>query len=234
VTASQEPTPEESSPPAGGNGGGRPDPPARAAVVEAAIQCILERGIYRASSNAIAERAGVTWGTIQHHFGTREALMLAVLEEGNERLRTLLHAAQIRGGTVEERVGEYLAVLDAYYGSREYLAFMQVLLTLAHDPRTTDQTLATMQRTIASVDADLHRLAGEVLAGAGPDPVAAEDDLGPVLFHALRGMAMSHLMISANPPAYGEGRAAEFAAQKRALVRAIGLLLGQRTGRFES
>ncbi|WP_051683683.1 TetR/AcrR family transcriptional regulator [Blastococcus sp. URHD0036] len=217
MTASQGPTPEQ---------------PARAAVVEAAIQCILERGIYRASSNAIAERAGVTWGTIQHHFGTREALMLAVLEEGNERLRGLLHAAEIRGATVAERVGEYLAVLDAYYGSREYLAFMQVLLTLAHDPRTSDQTLTTMQRISGSVDADLHRLAGEVLTGGSP--ATDEDDLGPVLFHALRGMAMSHLMISANPPAYGAGRAAEFAAQKQALVQAIALLVDARTGRFES
>jgi TetR/AcrR family transcriptional regulator, regulator of cefoperazone and chloramphenicol sensitivity len=211
-----------------------PEQPARAAVVEAAIQCILERGVYRASSNAIAERAGVTWGTIQHHFGTREALMLAVLEEGNERLRGLLHAAELGGATVEERVGEYLAVLDAYYGSQEYLAFMQVLLTLAHDPRTSEQTLATMQRITGSVDADLHRLAGEVLAGPGSDPAADEDELGPVLFHALRGMAMSHLMISANPPAYGAGRTAEFAAQKQALVQAIALLVQQRTGRFES
>ncbi len=204
--------------------------PARGVVVEAAIQCILERGIYRASSNAIAERAGVTWGAIQHHFGTREALMLAVLEEGNDRLRRLLHAAEIRGGSVEERVGEYLAVLDGYYGSQEYLAFMQVLLTLAHDPRTSEQTLETMQRITESVDADLHRLGGEVLAGTR----ASEAAMGPVLFHALRGMAMSHLMIKTNPPAYGAGRAEEFAAQKRLLVRAMGLLMAQDPGPFET
>ena len=214
--------------------GAPPEQPARAAVVEAAIQCILERGIYRASSNAIAERAGVTWGAIQHHFGTRENLMLAVLEEGNDRLSRVLRDAEIRGSSVEERVGEYLAVLDAHYGTQEYLVFMQVLLTLAHDPRTSEQTLSTMQRITAAVDADLHRLAGEVLAGPGSDPAAGEDELGPVLFHALRGMAMSHLMISANPPAYGAGRAAEFAAQKQALVQAIGLLVARRTGRFES
>jgi AcrR family transcriptional regulator len=203
--------------------------PARGVVVEAAIQCILERGIYRASSNAIAERAGVTWGAIQHHFGTREALMLAVLEEGNDRLRRLLSTAEIDGGSVEERVQEYLAVLDRYYGSQEYLAFMQVLLTLAHDPRTSEQTLATMQRITHSVDADLHRLAREVLAGTGVE----ESQLGPLLFHALRGMAMSHLMLSANPPHYGAGRAAEFTAQKAHLVRAISLLVADRAGRFD-
>ena len=155
--------------------------------------------------------------------------MLAVLEEGNERLRRVLREAELDGTTVEERVEQYLAVLDRYYGSREYLAFMQVLLTLAHDPRTSEQTLATMQRITGSVDEDLHRLAGEVLAGSG----AEEAELGPVLFHALRGMAMSHLMISANPPHYGAGRTAEFAAQKAHLVRAIGLLVTDRAGRPE-
>jgi AcrR family transcriptional regulator len=207
-----------------------PEQPARVAVVEAAIQCILERGIYRASSNAIAERAGVTWGAIQHHFGSREVLMLAVMEEGQQRLRRLLNEAELRGGSVEERVGEYLAVLDAYYGSREYLAFMQVLLTLAHDPRTSEQTLTVMQQITESVEADLHRLAAEVLAGTGVDEV----ELGPVLFHALRGMAMSHLMITANPPTFGAGRESQFAAQKQVLVQAIALLVADRTGRFES
>ena len=59
---------------------GAQDSISRQRVIDAAIACILDQGFYRASSNAIAERAGVTWGVIQYHFGTREALMLAVLE----------------------------------------------------------------------------------------------------------------------------------------------------------
>jgi len=47
----------------------------RQKVLDAAIQTILEVGYYQASSNAIARRAGVTWGTLQHQFGTREALL---------------------------------------------------------------------------------------------------------------------------------------------------------------
>ena len=54
---------------------GAQDSISRQRVIDAAIACILDQGFYRASSNAIAERAGVTWGVIQYHFGTREALM---------------------------------------------------------------------------------------------------------------------------------------------------------------
>jgi TetR/AcrR family transcriptional regulator, regulator of cefoperazone and chloramphenicol sensitivity len=61
-------------------------PDTRQRVIEAAICTIVEQGFYRASSNAIAERAGLSWGVIQYHFGSRESLMLAVLEEGTTRL----------------------------------------------------------------------------------------------------------------------------------------------------
>ena len=63
------------------------DESTRGRVVDAAIECILDEGFYRASSNKIAKRAGVTWGVIQYHFGTREALMLAVHERGAPRAR---------------------------------------------------------------------------------------------------------------------------------------------------
>ena len=51
-------------------------------MLDATVECILELGYYQASSNAIARRAGVTWGTIQHQFGSREALLLEVIKQG--------------------------------------------------------------------------------------------------------------------------------------------------------
>ena len=81
------------------------DESTRARVVDAAIECILDEGFYRASSNKIAKRAGVTWGVIQYHFGTREALMLAVHERGLHELDSALADAVIEGDSVEARVG---------------------------------------------------------------------------------------------------------------------------------
>ena len=75
------------------------DESTRARVVDAAIDCILDEGFYRASSNKIAKRAGVTWGVIQYHFGTREALMLAVHERGLDELDGALADAVIDGDT---------------------------------------------------------------------------------------------------------------------------------------
>src|SRR5687767_120561 len=87
---------------ANGSGGDEASTPKK--VVEAAIACILEEGFYRASSNEIARRADVTWGVIQYHFGSREALMLAVLEYAASDLQSALARATITGATLEERI----------------------------------------------------------------------------------------------------------------------------------
>ena len=79
------------------------DESTRARVVDAAVACILDEGFYRASSNKIAERAGVTWGVIQYHFGTRAALLLAVHERALDALDRALTDAVIAGETDAQR-----------------------------------------------------------------------------------------------------------------------------------
>src|SRR5258706_12140957 len=54
----------------------------RALVIDETVRCILEEGFAAASTRHITERAGVTWGVIQYHFGDRDGLMMAVVDEG--------------------------------------------------------------------------------------------------------------------------------------------------------
>jgi AcrR family transcriptional regulator len=197
------------------------DPDSRQRIIEAAIACILEQGFYRASSNAIAERAGLTWGVIQYYFGTRERLMSAVLEEGSRRLHEQLRTARITGATLEQRVEEYLDVLAGYYGSPEQLVFIQVLVNLSHDPRTSEQTRVMMSETSAESSPELRRLLNEVFAGTG----TRNSSLRSLLFHALRGLSLSHVMLNAVHDVVGAAARNEFAAQRRLLSHALTLLI---------
>jgi len=54
----------------------------RDAIIEETVRCINEEGFATASANHIAERAGVTWGVIQYHFGDRSGLLSAVIAHG--------------------------------------------------------------------------------------------------------------------------------------------------------
>src|SRR5437764_11894611 len=99
----------------------------RERVLEAAVASILERGFYRASSNRIARRAGVTWGVIQHHFRTREGLLLAVTRSAADHLVSVLEQADIRGDTPAERLDALAAVVWSHYRRPEFLADMQIM-----------------------------------------------------------------------------------------------------------
>jgi AcrR family transcriptional regulator len=53
----------------------------RAEIVGAALEVIAERGYRGASLAAVAERVGLTQQGLLHHFPTKDALLVAVLEE---------------------------------------------------------------------------------------------------------------------------------------------------------
>jgi AcrR family transcriptional regulator len=199
----------------------------RQRVVDAAIDCILERGFYRASSNAIAEQAGLTWGVIQYHFGTREALMLAVLEEAYRRLTDTLSTAEITGRTVTERVEQLFDVLDDYYGSPDYLAFIQVQLNLGHDPRTSEQTREHLAELDQRATPDVLRLMAKVVGDSGTGKRRAI--LNSLVFHALRGVSISHLVLGTEP-LHEKGERADFLAERRMLARALSLFVEEELG----
>lgn len=199
----------------------------RLRVIEAALSCILERGFYRASTNAIAERAGLTWGVIQYYFGTREALMMAVLEEASRRLTETLSSAEITGEDLTRRVERFYDILAGYYGSPDYLAFIQVQVNLAHDPRTSEQARQTLIEISERANPELRRLMAKVIGtkrrGKRPENIAN------LLFHALRGVSMSHVMLGTIPE-YADKPPGDFPAERKLLARAMSLLIEQELG----
>ena len=66
----------------------------RERLIDAARQCLLERGHQASSVKAIAEVAGVNHGLVHHYFGAKEQLWVAVVEREAERLRGSLEATQ--------------------------------------------------------------------------------------------------------------------------------------------
>jgi len=132
----------------------------------------------------------MTWGVIQYHFGTRESLMLAVLKDGADRFITLVQDAHIVGDTVDVRLERLLDLLYEHYGRQEYLAWVQVLLNLHHDPNTSDEVRSTLAALAAESTAHIRRLLGELL---GPDH--EDSEVATTLFLVLRGFALSQQLL---------------------------------------
>ena len=103
-------------------------------MLDAAIDTVVEVGYYKASSNEIARRAGLTWGVIQHLFGSREQLMLAVVNDIGSRLERVFAEAEVVGTSLEERLASVLDTLATHYEQPAYLVQMQILLDLSVNP----------------------------------------------------------------------------------------------------
>jgi AcrR family transcriptional regulator len=174
------------------------DASTRTRVIEAAVACILEEGFYRASSNKIARRAGVTWGVIQYHFGTREGLLVAVNEYASAQFDAVFADAEIRGDTIHERLDSLADVIWSYYRRPEFLAYMQLALNLSHDPTSATRTREGLRDVGERFARQLPRLMRAVLGediADGPD----FDRLSMLLFSAFRGLALDHEVSDAMP-----------------------------------
>lgn len=58
----------------------------RELLIDETVRCVREEGFSAASARHIIARAGVSWGVIQHHFGDRDGLLTAVIEDAVDRL----------------------------------------------------------------------------------------------------------------------------------------------------
>jgi len=159
----------------------------RRRVLDAAVATVVDVGYYKASSNEIARRAGVTWGSIQHLFGSREQLMLDVVNDLGAQLERQISDGLVEGDTLEERLRAVLDVLATHYERATYLVQVQILLDLSANPKMSEpRRLALRSQNGKAFDS----LARPLFAKALGD-LADESDLVLYAFMTMRGYLMS-------------------------------------------
>ncbi len=66
---------------------GRPPSGAKVAVLRCTLELLRERGVAAVTTRAVAERAGVSEGSIFYHYGDRVGLLMAVFTHGLQPLQ---------------------------------------------------------------------------------------------------------------------------------------------------
>jgi AcrR family transcriptional regulator len=161
-------------------------------VLDAVIESIVEKGYYQTSSNEIARRAGVTWGTIQHQFGTREQLLLSVVERRWHDLEDAVATARVEGETLEARLHSVLEVLARHYGRPSHLAHLQIALDLTHDPNVSAAASRAVRRHGSELEKSWRPLFEQALGEASTD-----QDLVTYAFLTLRGYLSANVLADA-------------------------------------
>jgi len=100
----------------------------RGRILSATVDCISELGFQRATAQEITRRAGVTWGAVQHHFGDKDGILLAVLEDSFRRFAARLEEISVTRTSLSERTSLFLERTWQHFASREYASTFEILL----------------------------------------------------------------------------------------------------------
>jgi AcrR family transcriptional regulator len=101
----------------------------RAKVMDAVVASIAERGFQRTTAAEITRRAGVSWGAVQHHFGDKDGILEAVLEDSFHRFAERLEDVEVEGLDLEARVAVFVARAWEHFGSPHYRSTFEILLS---------------------------------------------------------------------------------------------------------
>lgn len=107
----------------------------RRKLIDAAIQVLGEEGYANLTITKTARRAGLTNGALQHHFPTRDDLMLALMDAVYPVLDIPFRSIAAEGLGVRERVDRVIDRLWEIYSRPEYLAIWDIALGSRGDRR---------------------------------------------------------------------------------------------------
>jgi AcrR family transcriptional regulator len=165
----------------------------RGRILEAVVQCIAELGFQRATATEIARRAGVTWGAVQHHFGGKNGILSAVLEDTFNRFSSRFDDIPIDETSLAERVSLFVDRAWDHFGSPHFRSTFEILLN--HLP--TDEGEESVQSQMASaVDVLWIRLFSDA-----PLPRSRRLLIQRYAIAVLSGLAYSVILRGKNPGA---------------------------------
>lgn len=160
-------------------------------VIDETVRYILDEGFAAPSVRRITERAGVTWGVVQYHFGDLNGLLIAVVDEGFRQLTDVLAAlpATIADLTIEKRTQVVVDAAWSAFSSPTSMAAIEILMATrsGRDAAVNERLADTMHQLT-----ELGRHLGE-----GLDPRHAKE-IGNHIWACLRGIVVAQ-MISSQP-----------------------------------
>ena len=168
----------------------------REALLDGALQCLLDKGYAATTARDIAARAGVSLAAIGYHFRSTEQLLHEAIAEGFRRWRLALT------GALEGRDDRTPAELIAAVGDELTRIFEQqrALFTVFLEALAVADRSATVQgQAAAGYQEDRVAVAALVAAIRGTQP---DDDLtlASVLLAVVDGLFIQHLISPQGAP----------------------------------
>jgi AcrR family transcriptional regulator len=113
----------------------------REALLEGARHCLYERGYARTSARDIVAASGTNLASIGYHFGSKDALLVAAMEqaidEWGDRLRDTLRHTTLRAGALSRFETIWTRIIESYDTHQPlWNAVFEALAQTEHSPET--------------------------------------------------------------------------------------------------
>ena len=157
----------------------------RARLMDATIECLVERGFGGTSTTLISERAGVSRGAQLHHFPTKNDLVVAAVE----------HLTEVRGAELAARAADVprgphrtravLRMLGDHFASPVFIAALELWVAARTDPAL----LAAVSPLEQRVGRETHRMTVDLLGADESRPGVRE--LVQATLDLVRGLGLA-------------------------------------------
>ncbi|HTV71404.1 MAG TPA: TetR/AcrR family transcriptional regulator [Rhizobiaceae bacterium] len=125
----------------------------QAQLIAGTMQALVDVGYASATTSVIAGRSGVTTGALQHHYGSKDILILAVLDHHYGIVREQLESVAVERpksiAEVGKTLGQLMSKLGEVYGSEDYLAIWEILLGTRGDRNLHTSVIAHRKGSVA-------------------------------------------------------------------------------------
>jgi len=135
-------------------------PEPRQRILDAAATVFAEGGYRGGSLNEVAKRAGYTRAGLLHHFPSKEAMLLALLDRRDERLQTFAATSE---GDLHDQLASFPDVVALILEDRMLIQLAHILTAEASDPAhparewarqrhriLRENTVAAVERSVAA------------------------------------------------------------------------------------
>lgn len=157
----------------------------RSTLIEACIRSLYEIGYSSTTTQEICRRAGATSGAIQHHFGSKDELLLATLNSLRDDMQERLEQIKLMKGPLKDRCTALLRELwRRFYGRERYMAVWEIYIGSRGDPDFHARVMAQRFLTL-----EIYERIWRDTFGIGPQDKTGLDAMHVVLSF-LRGLVL--------------------------------------------
>ena len=157
----------------------------RARLMDATIECLVERGFGGTSTTLVSELAGVSRGAQLHHFPTKNDLVVAAVEHLTEVRGAELAAAAAAVPHGPQRTRDVLRMLGDHFTSPVFTAALELWVAA----RTDEALMTAVAPLELKIGRETHRMTVELLGADESRPGVRE--LVQATLDLVRGLGLA-------------------------------------------